>query len=341
MKIGLIARCEHSRGLGVLLKNFYDHMPVERTLLVRMRQVIGTEMTDWYPGATEVRYDPVGECLPEDAVREWIAGLDVVYTAETPYDWRLPKWCIEAGVKLVVHGMPEFVAHGNPAYDRGFDHPDQWWWPTSWRLNHLPPGRVMRIPLNRREVKRPDDPRLHIVHVVGHRAVFDRNGTDVVIQAMRGVTVDVKLTIHSHEGPFEFSRNPRVEVVQVSEPVDDQWSMYEDQDVLLLPRRYGGLCMPALEAAACGLVVAMPECSPNEELAAVQVHCSTRRKYSLPGGQTPAYDTNPNSLAGTIKWLSRQLQNDQLRSLRSDQDALFHDWDTWRAKYIEAFQDLL
>jgi hypothetical protein len=32
----------------------------------------------------------------------------------------------------------------------------------------------------------------------------------------------------------------------------DYWAVYDDVSLLLLPRRYGGLCLPMQEAAACG-----------------------------------------------------------------------------------------
>jgi hypothetical protein len=136
-------------------------------------------------------------------------------------------------------------------------------------------------------------------------------------------------------------RNVRVEVDLHLEPTDDQWGMYDDQDVLLLPRRYGGLCLPALEAASMGLVVAMPECSPNEELAAVRFPCRSRRRLNLPGGSIPAYDAEATQVATTLKWLARQLQNEYLRPQLQEQKVLLPTWDVWRDRYLRAFSELL
>ena len=70
----------------------------------------------------------------------------VVFTVETPYDWRLPNWAREAGVKTVVQGNPEFyrnhlASHAHQA------NPDEWWWPTSWRpIRELPQGTIVPVP---------------------------------------------------------------------------------------------------------------------------------------------------------------------------------------------------
>jgi hypothetical protein len=320
--------------------NFYRNMPVHDTLLVRMPGVYGPDSPELYPRAVNVAFDTREATLPEATVRDWLSGLDVVYTAETPYDWRMPQWCKDAGVKLVVHGMPEFYVHENPMAGK-LDHPDQWWWPTSWRTDVLPKGRVMPVPHNVRERRRSDDPRLHILHVIGHRAIFDRNGTDLVVQALRSIQVPVKVTIHAFEGGIpHIGRNPNVEVDLHLEPTDDRWAMFDDQDVLLMPRRYGGLCLPALEAASCGLIVAMPDCSPNEELAAVRFPCVSRRRLNLPGGSIPAFDADARQIAASIKWLARQLQHDHLAPQREEQKALLPTWDVWRDRYLQAFSEL-
>lgn len=337
--IGLIARCEGARGLAIQSKGFYDHMPVERVLLVMMPKPDCVEYPDWYPGANRVAYDPVRHELDEVKVREWLRGLDVVFTVETPYDWRVPLWCKEMGVKLIVQGNPEFVRHMS---DSSFPHPDAWWWPTGWRLDKLPAGKVMPVPMGapQRLPVYPPTGKLRLIHVVGKRAYADRNGTDVLPQVVRAIQGDVKLTVYGIDGQLpEFRKVRNVELELHPNGVDDRWEMYGNADVLVMPRRYGGLCLPALEAASCGLVVMMSDCSPNEELATVRVGRSRPRALNLACGSVTMFDPHYAAWADAITALAgdRKMLAEKLRA----QYDLLPTWDVWRQRYLDEMATML
>lgn len=341
MKIGLIARCEVARGIAIQSKNFYDNMPVHRVLVVRMPQPDCREEPQWYGASLHVDYDPRSHTLNEEDVRSWLDGLDVVFTVETPNDWRIPQWCREQGVKLIIQGNPEFVRHGNPGFEH-LPHPDAWWWPTRWLLDSLPPGPVMPVPMNPRSVTPPDDDRLHLLHVIGKRAFADRNGTDVLVAAMPGITRPIKLTVHGIDGDLpEFRRRPNIEYVFQPRMVKDRFQMYSGQHAIVLPRRYGGLCLPAVEAASCGLAVMMPDCSPNDELAAVRHGGLFRRPINLAHGKVQMVDTNPQALAHAIDSLSFAMSRGEFPNILRDQRRLLNTWDEWRPKYLAAMEEML
>lgn len=345
MKIGLIARCEEARGLAIQSKNFYDHMPVERVLLVRMPRADCIERPEWYPGSWPIQYDGINHQLNENLVRQWLDGLDVVFTAETPYDWRLPHWAREMGVKTIIQGNPEFYRHNQPQWSWQA-HPDEWWWPTSWRLQHLPKGRVMPVPMPERpDVASHDaDGPLRILHVMGKRAFEDRNGTQLLADALRCVTRDVIVTMHGIDGELpNYQTPPNVERILVPDSIEDRWAMYENQHLLFLPRRYGGLCLPALEAAACGLAVVMPMWPPNDELCTSLRMAVTRTKYvDLACGSVEAVDNDHMDVGEFINTSladpsARQLI---LRSQRHARESVPL-WGVWRDRYLKAMEDLL
>lgn len=338
MKLGLIARCEIARGIAIQSRNFYDHMPVDRVLLVRMPRPDCTEAPEWYDNRTEVAYDAKYHRLDEDTVKGWLDGLDVVFTVETPNDWRIPTWCKEMGVKLVIQGNPEFVRHLRPegAY---LPHPDAWWWPTSWRLPHLPKGEVVPVPMDRRYVKLPEGSPMKVVHVVGKRAWGDRNGTDLLAPAMRQVSERVHLTVHTIDGDlpqFSGKLGRKVTLDLVLDTVEDRWSMYDSQNVMVLPRRYGGLCLPALEAMASGLVVVMPSCSPNEELAGVTVQARRARDLNMACGPVATYDVLTAALASKIDELARWHAEGALPHLAALQP--LPTWEQWRPQYLKKLE---
>jgi len=248
IRLGLIARSEVARGIALQSRNFYDHMPVDDVLLVRMPRPDCKEAPEWYPGATHAAYDPIRHQLDEELVTDWLEGLDVVFTVETPNDWRMPLWCREMGVKLVIQGNPEFVRHGREGFEH-LAHPDQWWWPTKWRTDILPTGVHMPVPMpDTVPVERDDaDVPLRVLHVVGKRAYADRNGTEILVSALRRVRRKMHVTIIGLDGELPKVQagpsNRNLTVEYHPDGFDNHWDMYRNQDVLVIPRRYGGLCL--------------------------------------------------------------------------------------------------
>lgn len=333
VKLGLIARCEIARGIAIQSKNFYDHMPVERVLLVRHPKPDTVEEPDWYDNRTEVRLDTKTYQLDEVTVRRWLEGLDVVFTVEAPNDWRIPGWCREAGVKLIVQGNPEFVRHGLKGFEH-LEHPDAWWWPSDWRRSKLPTGPYMPVPMP--DIIRPfprTERHPRILHVIGKRAWADRNGSDVFCNSLRYLRARCEITICALDGATPtILPNPRIKVTRVLNTVEDRWSMYEDHDLLVIPRRYGGLCLPALEAAAMGLHVMMPRTEPNEQFADTLVDIRRGRKIELACGIVETAEVNPRDLALAMEdWVN----NGQPRRIRP-----VPRWSHWGDTYLGEMEAL-
>lgn len=340
LRIGVIARTEIARGLAIQTRNFVEHMPVERTLVIDMPTADCALDESWCPNPTHITYDARHHTLDERIVRDWLRGLDVVFTVETPYDWRMPNWCREMDIPLVVQGNPEFVRHGQ----EGFEHLGDpiWWWPTSWRLDQLPHGDVVPVPMPDRPnvaANPRDDGPLKILHVIGKRAWADRNGTDILLRALTQVRQNMEVTIHTIDGAApDMVRRHNVKVTKVLDPVADRWSMYEGHHILVLPRRYGGLCLPALEAAACGLAVGMPGASPNEELASL--HFRVRRNdrtLRLACGQVKEVTTEHADLAHMLDSIA---QTRSLLAATMRPPLGFARWsDGWADRYLQMLSE--
>lgn len=336
MRIGLIARAETARGLGVQTRNFFDHMPVASTLLIEMPNPDSTLDVDGYTGEVlRVPVDTRHHTLPEEPVRDWLSTVDVVFSVETTYDWRLPDWAREANARTVIQGNPEFFRHHLPGFQHQA-HPDEWWWPTSWRpIPELPAGPVMPVPM-------PDMPRiaapstsdepLRLLHVIGKRAHLDRNGSDTVVQAMRSMIHPTVLTLHGLEGELwpDLPRSKRVSYRLNLTETADRWSMYVDQSVLVMPRKYGGLCLPALEAAACGVAVMMPRVSPNDELAQLMLRCRGTRPTNLSCGRVEIASVNPMDLSAMLNSLTPDVVNHAQGAAYANVPR----WSEWRDLYM-------
>lgn len=244
-------------------------MHPERTLLVIPDAVAKAGLTthvDRFPGATPARFgqDTAGSqgsgVLDEHVCREWLDGLDVVFTAETFYDWRFCSWARDAHVATVCMAMPEFC---RPEW---FAQPTQWWAPTTYMRARLPARtRVVPVPLatDRFHTRPSYDGPVRWLHVAGAQTIADRNGTLDLICALHAVKTPTHLTIRA-QTPLELGTVPdHVKLTYMCANLDDYWQLYDAHDVMVLPRRYAGLCLPALEAMAAGLPVVMTDMAPQ------------------------------------------------------------------------------
>lgn len=214
---------------------------------------------DWYPNATWIHGLPTAGDF-----HTWLQGLDVVYTAETGYNPDLWGEAQQASVKTVLHVNPEFL-------DRN-DRPAVWAAPSMWRYDELPdPKCFLPVPITPAECyETAGSTATNFVHVVGRPATRDRNGTEDLLKALQFVTATIRVTITCQEpGHVEglvrrFHVPPNVELVVRSGDVQCNTDLYAGQDVLLMPRRFGGLSLPVNEALGAGLPVVMPRISPND-----------------------------------------------------------------------------
>lgn len=304
MKVGLLARAE-DRGLGILTWEWFRHMQPYRTLLIDLGDLARgfAQFPDRFPGATVARW--TGGELDEDDVRAWLDGLDVVYSAETFYDWRICEWARDAGVRTVCHLMPEFYRHG---HDVSLPEPDVWWLPTTWRLTEvdqfIPPDvRVVPVPVPTDrwpEGGIDEDGPLRVLHSIGHRATADRNGTTALLRALRFVREPMQVTLHTQDFRSPSTKVPaHVQVDTIHGGCVNYWDAYAWQDVLVLPRRYGGLSMPVLEAAGAGLAVVMSDAEPQRTDWPFVRRAPARKgpRVETPAGAIDTADTDPRALA--------------------------------------------
>lgn len=328
MKVGLVARSE-SRGIGIMTADFFREMAPTKTLVVDMGPLARGFAThpDWYPGATTVPF--VDGLLPERECRDWLDGLDCVYGVETWYDQRFPAWAAEAGVATCLHVMAEFY---RPEME-----PTVCWAPTSWRLDLLPESTVIvPVPV---EVRPPPNPRqtgdrLRVVHVAGHRAAMDRNGTTIVATALPRVRRPMHVTIWCQDRRLPTIRGGEgVKVVRNLGGVTDRWAMFDGADLLVMPRRYGGLSLPVQEAMASGVGVLMTDCAPNRDWPVWPLRCSIGSTIATPGGEIDLFDADPRKLAADLNWLADHPEEVAVLREESRGWAARHTWEVLRPVY--------
>jgi hypothetical protein len=287
-----------------------------------------------------VPYDVNNHTLPRDEVVEFLHDLDVVFCAETPGDWDVLKVARRMGVKTVIQGNPEFIRHGQEGYD--YAHPDEWWWPTTWRLDKLPAGRVVPVPMPTITNLAAEQgmPHLKVLHMAGKRAHADRNGTGIFMQALRSTREPMDVLVTSvDEEPIVALPQRNVRLVTRVDGFANRWEAYFNRHVLVLPRRYGGLCLPALEAMASGLVVAMTDMSPNTDWPIEPILPERFEDLWMAGGHIDAAVVTAHRLGFILDTLAVKMQRGQLDMISGKQRTLWWN-DGGRELYLDLLEDV-
>lgn len=257
LKIGAILRADNC-GLGIESQEFVEHFKIEKVLIVDCRYPLHIER---FKKPSIVRNPPTGK-----EIREFLNGLDLVICFETPYNWSVFRTARELGVKSILRINYEWLE--NPLPDR----PDLFISPSLWFYDRIPEPKVYlpfpvnreKLPFKKRKIAKT------FIHIAGNgKAVYDRNGTELFLQAIKFVrSENVRFIIKCQRVYYkwvfdEFKNDDRVKI-----EVDDKknyWEIWDDADVYVSPRRYGGQSLPLNEAMSLGIVPIMSDMSPQNK----------------------------------------------------------------------------
>lgn len=262
MRIGLIARAD-SRGLGIQTKAFYDQMAPAKTLVIDppSQQPLPIRR-DWYPDGQWVHHLPTATDL-----EQFLDGVDVVYTAETGYGHLLWEIANRKAIPTVLHANWEFLNR--------HDNPTVWAAPSLWHIEQWPHGTThLPVPIELDRFPEPDMPATasKFLHIVGRPTVdrhidLHRNGTVDVIKALQRVNAPIEVTFRCQQPGYVetlLEQHPvGVPVTVESGDKPNYWDNYTGFHALIMPRRFGGLCLPVNEALGAGMPVIMTDINPN------------------------------------------------------------------------------
>jgi len=283
--------------------------------------------------------------LYSEEMDQFLDQVDIVFSVETLYDQYVAKRLQHRGIRTVVQGNCELWRPSQPQTNG-----TKWVWPTPWRLPGVPEGPTIPVPvaMDCSAVAADIDEPLVVVHPAGHRAVGDRNGTDLVLAALSAVRTDVTLRIIGQDGKGSIVRpgkqlglpgNVKVEVLETG--LADRWAIYDGAHAVLLPRRYGGLCLPVQEALQAGVVPLMTDCDPNPWWPIIPIPASKGKGQRVPYGAIETWSANPRHIARRIDELNwnRQLLVDGRKAAAEWTAA--HTWEALGPMYHDLFQSRL
>lgn len=350
MKVGLVAR-GNNRGLGILSREFARNMQPDRTLLVQpdAARDAGLQLhSEWFdPDAMHTGW---AHDLDEKQCRKFCAGLDVIVGMETFYDWRLCDWARDEGARTVCWAMPEYFKHLDNPYNRfpkDLPWPDQWWNPTCWRQEHMPKGtRVVPVPIATDRFPRywptlGEEPPTWL-HVVGARTQGDRNGTNIFLDALKLLKQEHRVIFRSQGDAIypNGSVGRHVHVETHTTELAEYWDLYGDYKsappvALVMPRRYGGLCMPALEAMGAGLALVMPDVEPQRSSwPIIPILSPEGGPITTSAGKFHMCAPEPADLARRMDWHAKRPSTLRAKMRESRTFAEANSWDALRPTIV-------
>lgn len=250
MKVGSLVYAT-AQGLGVLAKSFYDAGILTDVFIVRHSSRKTHE--EWYPPGTpsdDIRRVAAGS----KHARRFVERMDAMLFFETPFDWGLIGLCREKGVKTVLMPMHECM------HEKIAAQPDAIVCPSLLDARVYPKGVYVPVPADpgipwrlRRRVET-------YVHNAGHGGLQNRNGTGVLIDAVRLARKPFRLILRS-QAPLQWSADdPKIDLRIGDCPRE---KLYEEGDAFVFPERFNGLSLPLQEACAAGMAVMATDRFPN------------------------------------------------------------------------------
>ena len=291
MRLGLIGRADDG-GLGNLLAEFARHLRPDRVVIMDLGEFGRSAVhLDRYEGL-DYRVCH-GTALDLDSMDWLLDGCDVLYTAETSYNDALWSRAREKGVVTVLHAMPELFS---PPHK-----PDVLWLPTHWEQSRFSgiAHEIVPVPIAMDRFTKTKRKSCRTFVHVGAPAMRDRNGTEIVLGALKHVQHPCKVVMRGLAfnlvGPEGV-----VEIECCSGYPDDYWDIWPpDADVLLLPRRYAGLSLPMQEALAQGIPIISLDLEPQRSWPGVMTIPTQGRpqRAAMAGGQFEIHDGSALNLA--------------------------------------------
>lgn len=350
MQIGLLAYATNT-GLGHQTMEFHRHMNPAKTLVADLSRFNGMKThRQWYPDGRFTRMRPTNIEL------DWLVeGMDIVFVAENPMGYHLFESATNQGVVSVQQYNYEFLDYFHHGY---LAKPTVLAAPTTWNIDVVreqgwAPVTLCPVPVNTAVLPyRERDTCKTFAHIIGRPAAHDRNGTLEFLKAAKilGPEFAYKVYYQRSSGgqrsalyrPISnFIRTQCRELnVKVIVNTPDYHTLYTD-DVLVIPRKYGGLCLPMQEALASGMPVVMTDVSPNNAVLPREWLAESTSLGDFTAKTTvEMFEANAESLAERMRQFADPTYVREA-SRRAAGIAQGFSWETLAPRYTEFFTSLL
>lgn len=344
-RIGLIARCDNT-GLGTQSWEFFNHIPCKALVIDFSAMASGSNRPilephfDRFPGQTQFKWGNVHNLrgdIPAHIIEDFLNDIDILFYIETPYDFNIFDICRRRGIKTILQLNYEFLD-----YPSSLPHPDLFAAPSMWNWDNISEPKIfLPVPVNTDVLPVLPPRRNHFIHVAGRPAENDRNGTKCLFKALQHVKSDITVSVKT-QTPIHLPNVPgNVIATCYTGNLINYWDSYGYGGVLVMPRKYGGLCLPINEAIASGMPVITTDISPNNEwLPSTWLVEAKYVKSFQSKRMVDVYEVDPVVLATKIDRFCNpefyEVNRNRAIEMRSGMA-----WSALKEKYYEVFKKLM
>lgn len=344
-KIGFWGARADNVGLGTQTWEFCRHINPDKIMIADLTPESGRKSyLERYPKGT-----PLFQlCADEPLIRKFLDGLDLVICSETPYNNDFFRIAREMKVKSILTFNYEFLDY----YDQpSLPLPDVLLAHSQWHFRKVLkdfgdkcevvylPVPVNRDVIARREVKHAKT----FVHIAGQQLHEDRNGTEIFLKALPLIRTDLKVKIYSQHEIEKPKGNLNCSLEITNEDIDNYFDLYKKGDVLVMPRRYGGLCLPLNECMAAGMIPIMPNIDPQNEFLHDKMLTPVAKRTAITARapEIYAYDVLPETLAYHMDLLHTANHGSiEALSEYSDAYAKVISWEALKPVYLDFLEKI-
>lgn len=347
MKLGLIARMDNS-GLGIQTWEAYRHLKPHKTMVIDFHAY--KDMLQYPERYSEGDVTFVTSVPAPKDIDTFLNDIDILFTCETPYTYVMIDAARSRGIKVLIQPNYEFAGW---IKNKALPLPDAFGVPSKWHYDQFPEPKIyLPVPIATDRFKpNTSESARQFLHMVGMPAANDRNGTIDLIEALEFVKSNIVMTFTCQRRGYveELIRGrtlPRnVRIVVKNDNVANYWQVYDGFDVLVMPRRYGGLCLPVNEALGAGMPVIMPDCSPNnlwlpkEWLVSGVV--SFKFQPGRLGNEIEVFKTQSRALAAKIDQFASDPGTYAAEVAKANKLAADNSWDALKKLYLQTFDTII
>lgn len=364
MNLGLWGARMDNSGLGMQTWEFFNAMRPDKTMVVDISPLEHNpnRIMEQYP--ERYQSDHFGqtvtyiEGLPNEFdIRNFLADLDVVFIAESAYNMNFYAIAREMEVKTAVQYNYEFF-DWNEASMYAANPPDMFIAPTTWNYEKVSKRCLeyktkrdmdvkhvyLHCPVNRDKIPfRRIESATVFVHIAGRPAAEDRNGTKQFLEAIELANGDLTGLVYTQDKKLANDIKANYKNVKVKVNTNDYSDLYKKGSVLVLPRKYGGNCLPMNEALSAGMPVIMSNLSPQADFLPkdwlVNAH-ETDIKFA-PRFPLPVFEVEPVELMIKMRLFKSYSASDMHdQNEKANQLAESISWYEMAPKYTEVLEAL-
>ena len=333
MRIGTLA-FDTPTGLGYQIKSYIKHLPITKIMVSDLTMYNGMPKMNWYEDAYHVQGYPM-----ERDIEAFCEDIDLLLFAETPLNYNFYSIARSKGIKTAVVINWEFFDH---IVKPDLPLPDLIIMPSTWyakdaeefcKLKGIQFAQIHH-PVDRDEIPYYERISNTVMHLAGKPATHDRNGTWDFLQACPTGTI----VTQNEDFAYQVRRRYRHSVVYTG--VSDNSYIYKLGDIMVLPRKYGGNCLPLNEALSSGMPVIMPDITPNNNLLPKEWLVPAQKVDTFtPRTQIDIYQTDIRGLYEKVQEL--QSQDIKKLSMQANEIADTISWKTLKPRYMKELESLL